>query len=207
MGNTLDNIVKDLGDTYYIRKEADDLIQGSKKPDEYIGLRQEFFDAATSSIQEDELATKTILLDEWTDELKNRVVKYHPGWEIISAREADDGFKVIVRENADLKQVTVEYDGYKITKQIRSGTVMIDDDRMKNEDPDLYESITTWPDWLYFILDNVSEEKFEGWASEYRWKKIFIDPADWSDETREAVADYTYEGPKTKALIVEKVNG
>jgi hypothetical protein len=136
-------IASALGEVYFIRKEAED---------EQKTLREEFFAAVTASYEGQDLAQKQveIPIDIATrDDAEEYARQYHPGWRVVDF--SDDERTFVMEEDPVFKQHTqvVELDpweipaptkanpdrtktvyGYVITKTVRSGSTLVDDQRM-----------------------------------------------------------------------------
>jgi hypothetical protein len=90
--------------------------------------------------------------------------------------------------------------GYVVTKTIRSGSALLDDERMQAVDPELYESVTTWPAWVKTVREYASKTAFEKILKAVQPERVLRE--DLSPEEFEQVKVYAYEGPKSVALNV-----
>jgi hypothetical protein len=192
----IEEIVGDLGDTYFIREDAEKLQKT---------LRSEFFDAATLSQEDASLATKTWIAPKGVSDPEGLATKYNPGWLIANRQDGEENHLLLV-EDPDFKEVTVTSEGdngrYTITKQIRSGSDLIDDDRMIEEDPDLWDQVSYYPA-LDFLRQWVPEEDLERAAIGIGLSRQLKNPDDLTPEEIESIKPYAYEGKKVKALIVK----
>lgn len=207
MSDELQEIAHALGEVYFMRKEAED---------EQKLLREEFFDAITESFEGEDLARKTVAIPEDIINATEWAEKYNPGWRVVMIQseqvilEEDPAFKssmIVVRTDpfevsAPTKKkpdrVKTVY-GYVVTKTIRSGTTLIDADRMREVDADLYNQVTTLPPWWEGIKEFVTGDPAKVFAAlgEYRVLRDNL-----TDKEIAAIKPYVYEGPKTKALNV-----
>lgn len=151
-------------------------------------LRKRFFVALSSKHRASDRAMKTVYTEE-SDPLKAEkfVLQYHPGWQITDSRPAGKGRKFILEQDPELIGDSVvtgdpENPGYVVTRTIRSGTTMIDLDRMKVEQPELYNDVTELPQ----VERQPKEEK------------------DLTPEQIEKIRPYIYEASKSAALNVRK---
>lgn len=136
----IEDIVKRLSDSYHTEKKA------KKDKDEARNL---FFEAITKNFTEDDLAEDLVVVDAETEEeaLKQAESKY-PTYTAEAAREhpeAEGKFEVIVRESPDYKSFSITVDGELWQRQIVVGSPVIDEERLRSEDPELYEQVTTLP--------------------------------------------------------------
>lgn len=193
---TIEQIVGDLGDTYFIREDAEKLQKT---------LRSEFFDAAALSQEDASLATKTWVAPEGVSDPEGLAAKYNPGWLIANKQDGAENHLLLV-EDPDFKEVVITADGgdgrYTITKQIRSGSTLVDDERMIEEDPDLWDQVSYIPG--VDILSNWIPEKYlDQVAHDIGLKRQLRNPDDLTPEEVESIKPYVYEGKKVKALIVK----
>lgn len=139
---SLNDLVDKLGQEYRAWKEAEG------KKDE---LRKEFFKLVTEEVSdqlEEKYVTVTAILEE---DVRDYVAKKYPRWEIIDLRPEgtiQDLWEVIIEENPEYKTYSyVDHDhGYVYTKQVSSGSMYVDDERLQQKDPDLYEQVTYVPE-------------------------------------------------------------
>jgi hypothetical protein len=217
------SVASELGEVYYIRLDAEN---------EQKELRSEFFKAASLATEAKALAQKTIEIPMGmaSSEAEAFALRYNPGWRLVRYTIDNDKIeKVVIEEDPNYKPhvevVLVPpvdendpggvwdseghwHPGYVITKEIRSGSAMIDDERMREEEPGLWKAITEYPSFdLYCDLAeywgiDYDPEAIVGFLAENGVEPVLSDPSTWSNEDIEAVGRYTYEGPKTVALKV-----
>lgn len=187
-----------LGEVYFIRKDAED---------EQKELRDEFFRKTTLEIKSENLAQKTVKIPESiaADKAEIFVLQYNPGWIIITNQ--DDNF--IIEEDPDYKQfsiVTETNPAYVVTKTIRLGTTMLDLERLKLDDSQLYWRVTKYNSRyeILFEYDPKSKDRIVKFLQDREDLRVIKNPDDLSSEDLEALGPYTFEGPKTKALNVRK---
>lgn len=210
---TPEEVASELGEVYWIWKD------GEAEKEE---LRKEFFKVAADSYSESDLATKTVVLPKdivMSEDAESYALKYNPGWMFSSfTDDSGDPFKIVLKEDPNLKEWTevvivdegVEdrsgkiHPGYVISKTIIGGSALVDDDRLKNLDPDLWEDVSEYSNWEYFSelaneLDK-SEEWMKTWLAHKDWPKII--KTNLSSELIEAIKEYSYEGPRSIRLNV-----
>lgn len=189
----INSIAGDLGDTYFIVKESEKLRDS---------LRTEFFDAAKEAQAKESLAQKTWTSPEASGDPTALALKYNPGWLIESVEED----RVILVEDPDFKQVSVtatgERDTYVVTKQIRSGSTLVDDERLQKDDPILWENVSYIPG-LDVLSEWIPDKHLDDIAEKLGLKRQLRNPNDLTPEDVEAIKPYVYEGKKTKALTVK----
>jgi hypothetical protein len=178
----LNEIASEVGHAHAQQAEAKTSLEKGRKA---------FFSKLTSKHRASARAKKTIIVPQ-PDLIKaeEMVAKYYPGWSIISARPTSDNpqrYRFMLEEDPEFigDQVTTgrpDNPGFVVTRTIRSGTTLIDLDRMKVEKPELYEQVT-------FVPEPERQAKPE---SELTPKQI------------EAIRPYIYEDKRTVALNVRK---
>lgn len=112
-------------------------------------LRDEFFAAANEEIKSGNLAEKYASVDA-PDEAsaRDRLKKQFPAWEIEEIRNDKNLWEAVLVENPDFVPFTYVNKelGVVFQKQVSSGSVYIDDERLAEDDPDLYEEVTYVPE-------------------------------------------------------------
>lgn len=173
----LRTITRKFGRAYVQSKEYDN----RKK-----NWQQEFFDACTQAVQrERRLPRKTVTtLDgrEW-------VLQHHPGWRIVQQDDDEINF-VIERDPALIRYTYINPDdGMVYERGTQEAGPSLDDERLQEEDPDLWYEIT-------------------------KTVRVVRDPSTWTEEQRAAVEEYMIPGeikarlvPPRKAKPEELENG
>lgn len=199
---TLNQICDDLCDAYFIKKDAEK---------EQAQLRVEFFDKATEESASQPLAQKVYFSNTSDPE---QVLKYNPGWRILdTTKKTKGGWKFSLEEDPTFKEyvhiIRRSKDfGYHIKRSIVSGSPVLDDERLRNEQPDLWHSITEQP--LHFILVDFATEcgvdDPDQIAAEFAVKsflpRTLLSLEHLDDELRHKIKPYLYEAqPMTKLLI------
>jgi hypothetical protein len=205
-------IGSELGEVYYIEKDA---------ADELKDLRVEFFVAAKVAKELEPLARKTVAVPEGLDhaDAVARILKYHSGYRLVDDQD-EDSDRLVLEEDPDLipHEVVIQVDGgvidskgnehpgYVITKSIRAGSSLLDDERLRDEDPDLWEEVTVIPnyDYLYSLLlsAGVEEDDIDEKIANSNIERVPLHPDKLTRSQTAALAEYLYEGAKTKALLV-----
>jgi hypothetical protein len=209
-------VAADLGEVYYIAKDAEA---------EQKELRNEFFQAATVAQEAQALARKTVEVPEALDvsEAKAFALKYNPGWRVVQSEFEDDHpSKIILEEDPEFKGhsevVLVEepvvdskgkkHPGYVVAKTVRAGSKLVDDERMKEEEPGLYDALIEYPN--FDLLAGLAEH----WEIDYdpetiiKFMKdrgvqpVLRNPSTWTPDELSEARPFIYEGPKTLALNV-----
>lgn len=109
-------------------------------------LRAKFFELATEKAAQEPLAERyAVVPAENEEQARERIARYYSGFRIDAIREVTGvgDWEAILVEDPELKPFSVEVEGKVYQRQIRSGSVLLDDERLKEEDLELYESITT----------------------------------------------------------------
>jgi hypothetical protein len=212
----VETIAYEIGEVYFIEKDA---------KDEKERLKSVLFQAITDAFASEELAQKTVQVPEDIPaaEADAFVLKYHPGWRLVEGAELRSTDTVLIEEDPAFKQdaIIVEvkggvpdhkdpkktHPGYKVTKTVRSGSAMLDEERLKKVNRGLYDAIME-PQGISWIADmlyhqNVDSDDIQDVLDEWipeNWPLTLRE--DLNDEERSEMAEFTYEGPKSLALNV-----
>lgn len=183
-------VTEDFGEIYTLAKEWEDL---------RVKAQKTFFRLATQEKAKERLPQKVVDVPE-DEDLLAWIGVHHPGWNIIDVNE--DETKLILERDPSLMEYvfTNPNDGlvYK-RSEVESGP-QLDIDRLKEEDPDLYDEITTFPQPLWSILTEVTETLDPSFNVEHYLKchpdvqKIPIDPEDWTTEQAARIKPYLLPG-------------
>lgn len=197
----LERIANDFGDAYLSAKEA----ESDKK-----SLQKELFSAFNNLV---EPARKTVDCPYWDNEMiENWVKQYHPGWVII---DIGDDEKILLEEDPALMAYSyTAQDGMVYGRSQVNGSPMLDDERLRKEDPTLYESITTYPEpWFSLVqgaMGYVSEDAV-GMATVAKYLDEqglgrALKPIDTlTDEQLQALQEYMVPGRVSVKLTPPKV--
>lgn len=154
--NKIASVSARLGQAYQTWKKS-----GTEKDK----LRKEFFEAATEMAVERGLQTHFHhLYGPTEEEARGRAAIYHPSWKVLAVDEADDGFwEFQFEELPEFKPVTYinPVDGFVYQRQVSTGGFNLDDDRLKEQDPELYEAVTYEPEVKRQLkeLDELTDEQ------------------------------------------------
>lgn len=112
--------------------------------------KREFFDLVNEELAESELAEKICVIRA-TDQAKaeERASLENPGWIIdASMKEDENTYAFILKEDPAFRSyVYVNPDDRRVyTKTVVSGSVILDNERLREEDPALYEQVTYTPE-------------------------------------------------------------
>lgn len=197
---TLEDITLKLGEADSLKKSSD------KDRTKYKDL---FFATATAMLSEGPLARKTVEIPKGTEGVEDFILSHNPGWSLMQVSE--DETKAVLEQ--DPKYLPFQFinpkDGKVYARSVREGSPMLDDDRLKVEDPDLYEEVTDIPgisllrdfmDWIGGDSDDL-DSVFD-FAAEYedRFPRVLKPLDDLSAQQIEDLKPYIYEGPKTVVL-------
>jgi hypothetical protein len=113
---------------------------------------------ASTSFPLDEALFEVVGAGLTEQQARERAEKYNPRFAVDMIREVEDGWEAIMVERPEFVPYTfvnVE-DGMVYQRQVVPGGQLLDDDRMREEDPDLYEEVTfelPWGDRIVRPLD------------------------------------------------------
>lgn len=153
----IENVTQEFG---LAHAEAD---EAKRRMEKY---RKMFFDLIT--IPENELATQVIYVE--CDDPRSYVATLYPKWKIKSKKLVNpaipDEWKIIIQEDPSKKtfQFINRLDGKVYQRTVAESAPDIDMDRLKEENPDIWEAITfqpPLPDRELKPLDELNEDERE----------------------------------------------
>lgn len=173
-------------------------------------FRDEFFKSITESIKEGELAERVVTIEcGTTEEALDIAQKQNPLWAVVSGRITNRGdYEVLLRENPEYMPFTIEFDGKTWGRQVSSGSTLIDDDKLREENEDLWYEITEFP-MEDFVMDLMYEsgmepELVEDFVSKiavkHGIKRVLRPLDDLPGEVLAQVQEYVYEGKPSVKL-------
>lgn len=140
---TLEDVTAELGD-------ADERWKGGEE--DRNARKSEFFTLATEALKAQTLAQKTVSVGEFDSipEAETWISRHYPTWRLVDIELLDDESDVvaILEENPELQEFvyTNPRDGKTYKRQIVSGSSLIDEEQLREEDPELWERITFTPE-------------------------------------------------------------
>lgn len=194
-----------FGDAYHEAATAKDSSESAKavfytKADEALSLRR--------------LARKTIIVD--PGNVSEHVALYHPGWRLVEIDEmAEDGSAEAIIEQ-DPSQMKFSFtnleDGHLYQRTYTEGAPQLDEGRLQEEDPDLYDDIHEWPPpppWLLAwtqAFDDIQDEIQDHWYDflehgEHNIEPLLKDPKEWTKEQAAALQPYLVPGKRMMKII------
>lgn len=175
---TLNDVTSMLGSQYRAWKAAE------KRKDE---LKKDFFESVESTLSLETPAQTYEEIFASDDSLAaEKAEKKFPTFRVLSTLEAGEGvYRVVLEERIEFRPFVHinKDDGYVYQRQVTNGSPILDDDRLKAEDPDLWERISILP---------VPERELKPWNQ--------IDPEDIAK-----LSEYLYSGkPQVKLAAPRK---
>lgn len=177
------------------------------------------FEAFTERLEHSTLAERIVDLpaDTETPLIVNEWIKtYHPGWRFVGMHEG----RVIIEEDpALLKDTFVNpEDGRVYGRTTAQGSPNLDDDRLRAEQPELWEAISVWPEpWVSLVRGAMGwvnqyygcaalgpfglEDFVNAYLQEQNVQRVLIDPAQLTEEDFEALQEYLVPGPVSVRLV------
>lgn len=152
-------ITKEFGLEYSAAKSSD------KKMKQ---LQREFFDAATEMLSQQSLARKTVEVPEGAN--AEWLEQHYPGWKVVSSlrpgKEPDIWEAVLEEDPAKLAFTYVNPDDHMVyARTTAQGTPMLDDERLRDEDPELWEQISDYPEPWFGLVRDAMKEAFTAGAN------------------------------------------
>jgi hypothetical protein len=135
----LDEITRKIGERHAAKTKAEA---------ELKQVRGEFFQVATEMVESQPLATMVVTIPD-QESPAEYVAKHHPGWRIKSENIRDiyqrpESGKVIIEEDPEYQAFVYinKTDGRKYQRSVVQGQSLLDDETLREKDPDLWEEIT-----------------------------------------------------------------
>ena len=144
----LTEITRHFGATYKLSKDWDKLKAGAQK---------EFFAAATQELEQTRLPQKIVEGD------LSRIEVHYPGWRVIS----NDDDQVTLEQDPSLMDFVFinPEDGMVYRRSVTHQAEMLDDERLRAEDPELWKEISEW---------NPAQKKMIDCAADYFGSSSFF---------------------------------
>lgn len=175
--SNLNEITEQLAEAYA------DWKSGEKAKNKF---RDQFFDAVNATVAEGNLAEKYASVNAPDESAaRDRLRKQNPTWLIYELRQGEgDLWEAVLTEDPSYVPFTYVNKelGLVFHKQVSSGSAFIDDERLAEEDPELYEAVTYVPE------------------PERQLKNL----EDLPPELLAKIADYIYEGRPTVKLTAPR---
>lgn len=134
-------------------------------------LQKEFFEIATAEIAKRSLSTQVIEVPD-VDNPSDWIQERYPGWQIVSVQgwestspEKGSHYNAIIKEDPALMAFTYlnPADRCVYARTTTQGPPSLDDERLRKEDPDLWERITVWPEPWYSLVVDVYKHLWDEW--------------------------------------------
>jgi hypothetical protein len=201
----LDTITQDFGLAYAGAKNSTTFKDSVQKA---------MFAAFTEAAKSGALAQR--LIDNLSD-LPNAdyVERNFPGWRLVSTTQRDPRKIMIEEDPAYVKYTYINrIDGMVYGRTVAESGMSLDDVALREANPDLWKSISYWPEPLEDILTDIVD-RFAGFPAESTElvEQILQDfgidrhirpPGEWTSEQTEAVGDYMVPGKLTVRLITPR---
>lgn len=200
---TTEEIIKDLAPAYLGWKSNE------KEKDK---LRKEFFAAATKELEAGDLAQETISVIGFSNEeaAQSWVEKQHPKYRVIESRSTEDGWEFIIEEDPAYKDYLIEFADKVWGRQVASGSIFVDDDRMAEDNADLYAEVTEYENQklIYeicaFCDETNAHELMTMYCEENLVNRVLKDFDDLTPNQLAAIQEYVYEGKPVVKLPAPK---
>lgn len=206
---TPEEIIAELAPAYTEWKSGE---KGKEK------FKKEFFTAVTEYLKEEgNQAEELVSLEAPDEETALRYVEQrYPAWLVDDIRDhptESGSYEVIIVENPEYQPFTIEFDGKVWGRQVAAGATMLDNERLEEENPELWKSVTTYP-WLE-LMEAIAyeagkdgedvEEYVERQCERHGLKRQLLPLGDLPDEVMAELKDYFYEDkPQVKLPAPKK---
>lgn len=201
-----------------LTKRFDTAYQRRNKYENQLKERQvEMFQAFTKDITGTALARKSVQHPEGLDgiEVLHWIKTNHPGWRFLSSPSAGSTY-IVLEEDPTVKKFTWinHATGRVYGRTYAEGSPTLDDDRLKRDDPDLWERVSSWSEpWWSLVRgaiksqtsmpwsDAALDAATDGYLREQDVQRVVKDPATLSDTELSALQPYLSPGKLTVRLV------
>lgn len=203
----LDTITKRFDAAHHQKSEAEAKL---------AKYRQEMFAEFTKNVEQGGLAQQTVVIPSGFMDLESNpeayIKKYFPGWEIVlitdnvALIQEDPSFVKFTYVNSQTKRV--------FGRTVAEGPPMLDDARLKLENPDLWERVSQWPEpWWSLVRGAIESQRTLPWSDsaldaatdEYMRnrgiERVVKDPASLPNNDLVELEPYIHPGPLTVRLV------
>lgn len=172
----IDQVTRRLGEVYRNWKDSEK---------EKNKLREEFFELASQSFDDNTRATKVVHVGKigTYDAAREYAIHKNPFWTVTEIHLEEDEYFVRMEEDFTLKPFAFvnQEDGMVYQRTVVEGEVLLDDERMKVEDPELWKEIT---------VEKVVEE--------------ILPFEELRPETLDKLSEYLYQGKPTVKFLAPR---
>ncbi len=152
MSDELVEVTKQLGKNYLKAKAADK---------EKTACRAKFFELVNERENDEPTETIGVAADS-EPEARAQALKYFPAHKVLTVRDNEDGtFLLEIQIDDPYRPFTFvnPEDGMVYARQARAGSLHLDEERLKEENPELYERVTYVPEERVLRdLDEIEDE-------------------------------------------------
>ena len=199
MKPNLNKITQDFGRTY---RQVEELSNRKNK-------RQiKMFNAFTEAIKNQTLSQQIVEHLDLEYSAQEYVNTYYPGWIL----KSQDGTKLLVEQDPTIiKFPYVNHeDGYVYGRTFSQSGPSLNDEKIREEDPDLWEQITQWPEPLYSIANDVAQffaghndidHGIQVIFETHQIERVLKSPSEWTDDQKERMAKYWLPGRLAVRLV------
>lgn len=202
----------DFGEAYTASKRAE---KASKS------CKEDFYEVANEHLSLRRLPQKTIQI-KGGDEVAQHVADYFPGWRpVASDPSQEEGMidVIIEQDPAQMKYSFVNLENGEIYQRTYvDGSPRLDEGRLQEEDPDLYDDLHDWPpppSWLFAFAQGFNEEGLLEEAVVDDWydflengthdvEPILKPSSEWTKEQASAVQKYLTPGKRTMKIVAPR---
>lgn len=181
-------------------------------------FKDEFFEGITIELAQGELAEEVVTIEAKDEEQAlDLISKGFPMWitEDVRPHPDEDGtYEVIIKENPAYLPFTIEFGEKVWGRQIASGSQMLDDERLIDEDPHLWYQVTEFPNQEFLLallaeddeaLEQEKIEHIERVGENFGIQRQLKSLNDIPEELQPKLQKYIYEGkPVTKLPAPKK---
>lgn len=210
MSNELTKITKRFGTAYDRSKKAETALKTQQ---------QKLFQAFNKDLENRLLARRSHHYPAWK-ELNEKdqnawVKKHHPGWKVVGYER---GWLILEQDPAFQKFTFVNpVDGRVYGRTTVEGSPSLDDEALRNDNPELWKEITEWPEPWYSLVEDLIvgyttipyapgalDTAVSRVLSDHGVQRVLKDINTLTDEQIMDMDDYFIPGPLTVRLVAPR---
>lgn len=184
-----------------------------KSADRKAQAQKRFFDAIDQTLEEQVRKQQIVPFTGTEDEpVETFIARQHPGWRL---RRVTDSGEIIIEEDPKFMKFSFTNKELGVTFQRTTAQASnsIDDERLRKENPRLWEQITEWPEPWYSMIYNFAESlgpdlgpndihnQLDIYLRNMGLGRVLKNPDDWSDAEFRALSKYIVPGPVSTRLV------
>lgn len=183
--------------------------------------KTDFYEVANEHLSLLRLAQKAIQV-KGGDEVAKHVADYYPGWRPVSSDPSQDEGMIDVIIEQDPAQMKYAFtnleDGKVYQRTYTEGSPQLDEGRLQEEMPDLYDALHDWPSppsWLFAFAKGFNEEDLteegvrDDWYDflengDHNIEPVLKPSSEWTKKQAADLQQYLVPGQRTMKIVAPR---